>query len=59
MQDFTILPSGEVEIKIDVELLANTSQEIDINKIDTIKEENIGNEMTEYNMVIYFTKKRR
>ena len=57
MQDFTILPSGEVEIKIDVELLANTSQEIDINKIDTIKEENIGNEMTEYNMVIYFTKK--
>ena len=57
MQDFTILPSGEVEIKIDVELLANTSQEIDINKIDTIKEENIGNEMSEYNMVIYFTKK--
>lgn len=56
LQDFTILPSGEIEIKIDIELLINSSAEIDINEICNIKEcEN--KDKKEYNMVIYFTKK--
>lgn len=55
-QDFTILPSGEVEIKIDIEFLINSSEEININEICNIKEceNNVEND---YNMVIYFTKK--
>lgn len=56
LQDFTILPSGEVEIKIDVEFLISSSREVNINKISNVTEcENKNN--NDYNMVIYFTKK--
>lgn len=56
VQDFTILPNGEIEIKIDVEFMISSSIEVDINEIFNIKEqENINK--NEYNMVIYFTKK--
>lgn len=56
LQDFAILPNGEIDIKIDIQFLVKSSSEIDINKICEIKEEEC-NSNNEYNMVIYFTKK--
>ena len=56
LQDFAILPNGEIEIKIDVEFVVKSSTEIDINKICNIKESE-NTSKNEYNMVIYFTKK--
>lgn len=56
LQDFTILPNGEVDIKVDIEFTANASSQIDINEICSVQEEEQDNK-NEYNMVIYFTKK--
>ena len=56
LQDFTILPGGEIEVKIDVEFTAMTSTEIMLNEISDVKEEE-SNPDNRYNMVIYFTKK--
>lgn len=56
LQDFTIMPSGEIDIKIDIEFYITSSSEVDINEICNIQEcEN--SEYNQYNMVIYFTKK--
>ena len=56
LQDFAILPNGEIEIKIDVEFMIKSSTEVEINKICNIKEAENSNK-NNYNMVIYFTKK--
>lgn len=56
LQDFTILPGGEVDIKIDIGFMVSSSSQIDINEICNVKESNEGIE-NDYNMVIYFTKK--
>lgn len=56
LQDFTILPGGEVEVKIDIEFFASTGAEIMLNEICDVKEDE-NNEDSGYNMVIYFTKK--
>lgn len=56
LQDFTILPNGEVDIKIDVEFMINSSEEVDVNEICNVSEVAQSQE-NDYNMVIYFTKK--
>ena len=56
LQDFSILPNGEIDIKIDIGFSIKSSSEIDINKICSIKESE-NNTKNNYNMVIYFTKK--
>lgn len=56
LQDFTIMPSGEIDIKIDIEFYISSSDEVDINEICNI-EECENNKYNEYNMIIYFTKK--
>ena len=55
LQDFTIMPGGEIDIKIDIEFSANACTEIMLNEICDVKEEE-NTESNEYNMVIYFTK---
>ena len=56
LQDFTILPNGEIDIKIDLEISINTSTEVKITKICNVKECE-EKDKKDYNMVIYFTKK--
>lgn len=56
LQDFTVLPNSEIDIKIDVEFMINASSEIDINEICNVEEQEQC-QKNEYNMVIYFTKK--
>ena len=56
LQDFTILPGGEVEIKIDIEFMVDSSIETRLNEICDVKEVE-NRENSGYNMVIYFTKK--
>ena len=56
LQDFTILPGGEIDIKIDIEFMVDSSIEIRLNEISDVKEIE-SSENSGYNMVIYFTKK--
>ena len=56
LQDFTILPGGEIDIKIDIEFMVDSSIEIRLNEICDVKEIE-SSENSGYNMVIYFTKK--
>ena len=56
LQDFTILPGGEVDVKIDIEFIVDSSLEIRLNEICDVKETE-NSENSGYNMVIYFTKK--
>ena len=56
LQDFTILPGGEVDVKIDIEFIVDSSLEIKLNEICDVKETE-NSENSGYNMVIYFTKK--
>ena len=56
MQDFSILPNNEIDIKIDIEFLAITSNEITLSEICDVKE-NENTELNKYNLIIYYTKK--
>ena len=53
--NFTIMPGGEVELRMDVNFRAETSNFADINLIDSVEEKD-NNTSTRYNMVIYYTK---
>lgn len=56
LQDFTILPNGEIDIKIDIEFYISSFCETDISEICNVECCENTNE-NGYNMVIYFTKK--
>ena len=53
--NFNIMPGGEVELRMDVNFRAETSNFADINLIDSVEEKD-NNTSTRYNMVIYYTK---
>lgn len=54
-ENFNIMPNSEVDLKMDIEFIANTSNYADIEVIEDVTEnENI--KKSDYNMVIYFTK---
>ena len=54
-ENFNIMPGGEVDLKVDIEFIANTTNIVNLNLIENVTEnQNQGNE--NFNMVIYFTK---
>lgn len=54
-ENFNIMPGSEAELKMDIEFVADTSNFVDINVIEDVKE-NENARTNNYNMVIYFTK---
>ncbi len=58
MQDFVIMPDQSIDIKIDLQFVANSFKSEELNVIQEINiEENRENE--KYSIIIYFTKSRR
>lgn len=58
MQDFVIMPDQSIDIKIDLQFVANSFKNEELNVIQEINiEENRDNE--KYSIIIYFTKSRR
>ncbi len=58
MQDFVIMPDQSIDIKIDLQFVANSFKNEELNVIQEINiEENRENER--YSIIIYFTKSRR
>lgn len=54
-ENFSILPGSEVELRMDIEFVANTSNYADIDVIENVSE-NENAPRNDYNMVIYFTR---
>lgn len=54
-ENFNIMPGSEMDLRMDIEFVADTSNMIDINVIDDVSE-NTDTQENKYNMVIYFTK---
>lgn len=55
-ENINIMPGGEVELKLDIEFIANVTNMEDINLISEVNELDNKNDDS-YNMVIYFTRK--
>lgn len=56
MQDFVVMSNGEIDVKVDLQFIVNTSKNQNINVIQEINiEENRENER--YSIIIYFVKK--
>lgn len=56
-ENINILPGGEVELKIDIDFLADVTNIEDIKLINQVTENEEKNNDNDYNMVIYFTRK--